>query len=318
MPGSSSVASNNFTGGYVIDRPFQTLHSLLANPHRPHTLLNLPLSVCALFFGMKTIAHRLTKIKFQTCKVSYSPTYTNFVPNYIASNPGHPLYITQRRRQQEHKREGLWWHATNGTDISKSGCVRTWSRRRLRHAFIEELEAKGYDETGKLVDATAMQNRTDVMNVVRLGRNMDLMGSLRMHGDKPLVPAKYETVKEEMRSIVDALIASAVDNALGFAGEAERSGGLGQRSARTPAPSQRKRPQGRTSRSPMAARSTSEKQLDVTTNPLRIKPQTPSSDAPFRIRRAVPVPTKHRAVPRPATDPDRSPVCSLNHSNQNG
>ncbi|KAF2629676.1 hypothetical protein BU25DRAFT_318788, partial [Macroventuria anomochaeta] len=162
---------------------------------------------------MKAVVHRLSKLNLKTFRVSYSPTYTNFLLNHIATHPSHPLYISQRRKQQEHKKEGLWWHATNGIDISKSGCVRTWARRRLRQAFVEELKAKGYDETGRLVDVDAMQEKRDVTNVVRLGRSVDLTGSLRIHGVGPLIPAKFNTVKEEMRGIVEALVQSSVDTA---------------------------------------------------------------------------------------------------------
>ena len=101
---------------------------------------------------------------------------------------------------------------------------------------MEELRDKGYDEMGKLVNKNAMQERRDVMNILRLGRSIDLTGSLRMHGVGPLIPARFETVKEEMRGIVDSLIQGAVDTALGFRGETAKSSGLGQRSAPSIAP----------------------------------------------------------------------------------
>ncbi|KAH6618591.1 hypothetical protein C7974DRAFT_33030 [Boeremia exigua] len=181
---------------------------------------------------MKAAVLGLSKLHLTTFKVSYSPAYTNFILNHIAINPSHPLYISQARRQGEHKKEGLWWHATNGTDISKSGCVRTWARRRLRRAFVEALKARGYDETGKLVDATAMQHRRDVMNVVRLGRSVDLTGSLRMHGVGPLIAAKFETVKEEMSSVIETILRSMVNTALGVPGGDRRRSGVDQPSAR--------------------------------------------------------------------------------------
>ncbi|KAF9698361.1 hypothetical protein EKO04_003838 [Ascochyta lentis] len=244
---------------------------------------------------MKAVVHRLSKLKFRTFKVSYSPTYTNYILNHIATSPSHPLYTSQRRRQQQHKKEGLWWHATNGVDISKSGCVRTWARRRLRQAFVAALKQKGYDETGKLVDATALQDQRDVMNVVRLGRNVDLTGSLRMHGVGPLIPAKFETVKEEMRGIVDALIQSSVDTALGLAGEGEKTSGLGQRSARAGAPEQSRRPH---ERRPLAVPSVPRKRLEVAAKPSRMKPQAASAEAQLRTRRRSTGPAEERITPR--------------------
>lgn len=239
--------------------------------------------------GMKALAARLSKLKFTTLKVSYSPTYTNHFVNHIAISPAHPLHISQRRRQQSRKKEGLWWHATNATDISKSGCVRTWARRRLRQAFIEELKAKGYDETGKLVDKNAMQDKTDVMNVLRLGRGVDLAGSLRMHGVGPLLPAKFETVKEEVRGIVEALVQSSVDTALGFAGESEKTSGLGQRFARGSTPPQvRSARQRRATVAPAKSGVIKEKPdsavVEAAKELLRVKPQ-PSPGPPTRSRK---------------------------------
>ena len=252
---------------------------------------------------MKAVVHRLSKLQLKTFKVSYSPTYTNFILNHIATNPSHPLYISQRRRKQGHRKEGLWWHATNATDISKSGCVRTWARRRLRQAFVEELKAKGYDETGRLVDSTAMQDRRDVMNVVRLGRSVDLTGSMRMHGVGPLISAKFETVKDEMRGIIEALVQNAVDTALGFAGEGEKSSGLGQRSARAGALSQsRKAQERRPTTAPVMSGALKKKPgrtiVDAAKELLRVKPQA-SPQAPPRARDTPDGPRKTGAASPP-------------------
>lgn len=245
--------------------------------------------------------HRLSKLKLKTFKVSFSPTYANWIVNHIATNPAHPLYISQRRRQQEIKKDGLWWHSTNGVDISKSGCVRTWARRRLRQAFVEELKAKGYDETGKLVDATAMQERIDVMNIVRLGRSVNLTGSLRMHGVGPLISAKFVDVKKEVRGIVDALISGAVDTALGFAGEGVKSSGLGPRAG---ALSQSRKAQGKrpvaAARTPAAPKKKSEAAIEQP----RTRPQ-PSPQAPPRTKTTV-GPKKTEAAPKPSRTKPRA------------
>lgn len=253
--------------------------------------------------GMKTAINRLSKLKLKTVKISYSPTYTNFILNHIATNPAHPLNISQRRRQQEHKREGLWWHATNATDISKSGCVRTWARRRLRQAFVEELKVLGYDETGKLVDETAMQKRRDVMNVLRLGRSVDLTGSLRMHGVGPLVPAEFETVKEEVRGILEALLMSSVDTALGFAGEGQKSSGLGQRRAHADTPVlPRKVRERRTSGAPAIPNVAKSKPdsavVEAAKELLRAKPQGPPQ-LPLRTRHTPDGAKRQAATPPP-------------------
>ncbi|KAJ4994429.1 hypothetical protein SVAN01_00258 [Stagonosporopsis vannaccii] len=273
---------------------------------------------------MKAAVNRLSKLHLKTVKVSYSPTYTNFILNHIATNPAHPLYISQRRRQREHKKDGLWWHATNGTDISKSGCVRTWARRRLRQAFVEELKAAGYDATGKLVNATAMQDRTDVMNVLRLGRSVDLSGSLRMHGIGPLVPAKFETVKEEVRGIIEALVQSSVDTALGFEGEGKKSSGLGQRPVRAGALSRsRKAQEKRTAVAPAmsnaAWKAPDSALVEAAKGLLRANPQVSSHPSPRTrevldgVKRTATAPPSPRIKPQ-ADDPKVAPRTRRPHA----
>lgn len=262
---------------------------------------------------MKGVVHRLSKLKLATFKVSYSASYTSYIPRIIATSPSHPLYITQSRRQKELKKEGLWWHATNGTLLSKKSTVRTWARRRLRQAFVEELKAKGYDKTGKLVEATAMQERRDMMNVVGLGRSVDLTGSLRMHGVGPLIPAKFEAVKKEMRSVVDALVQGAVDTALGFGAKGERSNGLHQRP-------QSRRPQERGS---VAAPSALQKKSRSAKEPLRITSLVPSAEALLGADNTSnghrktgtalePPQTKQKAVSREAAPRTRNASTGLN------
>ncbi|KAG9197793.1 hypothetical protein G6514_001018 [Epicoccum nigrum] len=241
---------------------------------------------------MPSVAHRLSKLKVTTFKPSYSPTYFNLSTNHIASNPSHPLCVSQRRRQQERPKRGLWWCATMGLDISKSSCVRNWARRRLRHALVEALKAKGYDEAGKLVDREAMRDEPVVQQVLARGRSMDLMGTLRMHGVSPLLPAKFETVRADMRGVVAALVQTAVDKALGVAGEGQKTGRLDQRSARAGAPTQlRRQEEGRpgpaaaaaaaravwgASRPRVESKRPESKMVQAALGTLRLKPQTSS------------------------------------------
>jgi hypothetical protein len=159
----------------------------------------------------------LAKHSLKTFKVSYAPSYTNFILNHVATDPSHPLFDTQRRRQIEKKKEGLWWHATTGVDLNKSSCVRAWARRRLRNAVKEELRARGYDEGGKFVHREILKDRADLMNVLRAGKTLDLKGSLRLHVQPPLVPAKYVDLCAETGIVIEALVQGMVRGVGDFA-----------------------------------------------------------------------------------------------------
>ncbi|KAL1792418.1 hypothetical protein ACET3X_008925 [Alternaria dauci] len=162
------------------------------------------------------LAKRLPK----TFKVTYTPAYKTLIVNHVTSDPSHPLHETQRRRQAERKKEGLWWHATAGVDLNKSSCIRTWARRRLRNAVVDELKARGYDETGKFANAKIVPQRADLMARVVAGQTLDLKGSLRLHVQAPLIPAKYVDIRAEAGAVIDAVkYAANKDGPRGYASE---------------------------------------------------------------------------------------------------
>ncbi|KAI8934619.1 hypothetical protein NX059_008312 [Plenodomus lindquistii] len=154
----------------------------------------------------KNIFQLISRQQPKTFKISYTPEYKTFILHHIATDPSHPLHIAQKRRQAERRKEGLWWHVTTGLDLTKSSCVRTWARRRLRQAVRHELAARGYDEKGSLVNAAAVVNRPDLLAVLRQGRSLDLKGSLRLHVLAPLIPAKFTTLCEETGQLLDNML----------------------------------------------------------------------------------------------------------------
>lgn len=138
--------------------------------------------------------------------VSYAPEYKNFIVNHVVSDASHPLHETQKRRQAERKKQGLWWHATTGVNLSKSSCVRAWARRRLRNAVKDELKERGYDDHGMFVNAKAIQDRPDLVDLLKAGKKLDLTGSLRLHVQEPLIAAKYAEVRTETGSVIEAVV----------------------------------------------------------------------------------------------------------------
>jgi hypothetical protein len=73
--------------------------------------------------------------------------------------------------------------------------VRAWARRRLRNAVEEVLKARGYNANGIMVQSKTAQ-----------GKPLDLKGSLRLHVQTPLIPARFEEVKAEVHKIIDVMI----------------------------------------------------------------------------------------------------------------
>ena len=158
---------------------------------------------------MKSLFSFIARNRPKTFTVTYSPDYKNLIINHVAADLSHPLHETQRRRQRERKKEGLWWHATTGVDLNKSSCVRAWARRRLRNAIKDELELRGYNENGILVQPKATSDEAKSMKSLHLAKPINLTGSLRLHVQPPLLPAKYADIRAETGSIIGALIHAA-------------------------------------------------------------------------------------------------------------
>jgi hypothetical protein len=154
---------------------------------------------------MNRISSQLAKQQPKLFKVNYTPEYKTFIINHVVSDPSHPLHEAQKRLSMDRKQEGIWWHVTTGGDLSKSSCVRSWSRRRLRNAIVEELKAHGYDENGKFVKRKASDTRE---NLAATTLSNDLRGSLRLHALAPLIPAKYVDVKTEVGQIIKTIVAA--------------------------------------------------------------------------------------------------------------
>jgi hypothetical protein len=205
---------------------------------------------------MKSVFSLIAQHQPKLFKVSYSSEYKNLIINYIATDPSHPLHETQKRRQAERKKEGLWWHATTGVDLSKSSVVRAWARRRLRNAIKEELKQRGYDEAGKFVNLKAVQDNLGLMNVVRAGKTLDLRGSLRLHVQSALIPAKYADVCAETGHVIEAMVQAIKNDASGYAPARRPT----TRPSWTP-PAGAKRPQPRVKIHPSSAQKNSRKSM---------------------------------------------------------
>jgi hypothetical protein len=155
--------------------------------------------------NMNKVFSQLAKQQSKLFKVNYSPEYKTFITNHVLADQSHPLHEVQRRRARERKQEGLWWHVTTGADLSKSSCVRSWSRRRLRNAIVEELRARGYDENGMRI-VPKITNGDDATPMKAAVGPSTIQGSLRLHAQAPLIPAKFTDVKTEVGTVVDIIL----------------------------------------------------------------------------------------------------------------
>ncbi|KAJ4356029.1 uncharacterized protein N0V89_004056 [Didymosphaeria variabile] len=155
---------------------------------------------------MKVITGLLSRFKPKTFKISYAPEYKTFLQHHAVGDPLHPMHILRRREMEARKREGLWWHVTTGVDLSKSGVVRSWCRRRLRNAFTEGLKERGFDEFGRLMNAAALPEYRRLERTSERNEDWSLTGSVRLHIAPALVTARYADMREETDAVVAILL----------------------------------------------------------------------------------------------------------------
>ncbi|KAF1963184.1 hypothetical protein CC80DRAFT_378144, partial [Byssothecium circinans] len=156
---------------------------------------------------MTSLIHLLRRYQPKTFRISYGTDYNLFAVQHVLNDPQHPLHIQRKREQERRKKEGLWWHATTGTELSKSSVVRSWCRRRLNNAFTDVLKKRGFDQYGRLVDAEALQVANKRLGeMVRGHQDFNLKGSFRFHALVPCIPAKYAELQEEFGIIMDAML----------------------------------------------------------------------------------------------------------------
>jgi len=148
----------------------------------------------------------LARQKPKTFSVNYAPEYKTFIPHHIAHDASHPLHIAQRRRLAERPKEGLWWHVTASTGLSKSSCVRNWARRRLRNAMRHALQQSGYDDMGNMVNVAAIQDKPDLLRVLQQRGTLNLKGSLKLNVQAPLIPTKYADLCTETEKLVGCFL----------------------------------------------------------------------------------------------------------------
>ena len=123
------------------------------------------------------------------CRMSYSPVYQPaFSSRVFLEDKTHNLHLPAVARHSSRPKVGLWWRVTSNTMAGKPAVVRHWSSRRMRHAILEALKEKGFDEAGK---KPAGENLTGILDLVTL---------------PGIVKARFEEVKMEAGMVIEHVV----------------------------------------------------------------------------------------------------------------
>jgi hypothetical protein len=155
-----------------------------------------------------SVARHLSKHKFQFFTCNHASQHKAFINLRVQEDDQHPLNEVQKRLYQERKREGLWWHVTVGVHLSKAKVVRSWVRRRLQNAFVEELRERDVEQDGRLIldKGKAIGRHGIPTEFMKEHGHVSLVGSVRLHAQPSVITAKYTDIRLETGAVVDALL----------------------------------------------------------------------------------------------------------------
>ena len=116
------------------------------------------------------------------------------VQTYI-TDPYHVLHHKYKRKYERRSRDTLWWTAYTAVATSPKSVVRNYCSRKMRDAFINALQVRGYDRDGRIPASEDLPND-------RIG----ILGSARFSCLKPMITIDPAALNAECLAIVDNII----------------------------------------------------------------------------------------------------------------
>ena len=146
------------------------------------------------------------------CRVEISPKHKLSYPtNQILNDTSHVLRGPLLQRygdvlggQYDPHQEGLWVMCTSNT-MQGPKVVRSWARRRIAQALVEELKSKGYDRRGKRVESVG-----DIRENSKAKEEGDmpemLVGTVAIETLPKSLEVKYKEVQRQAGLIVKEIL----------------------------------------------------------------------------------------------------------------
>lgn len=140
------------------------------------------------------------------CRVAISPVHKiSYAASIILKDTSHVLHAPTRQRyeailngQYDKRQEGLWI-VFNSNAIHSKRVVRTWAKRRVTRAVVEELQKRGFDKKGKkIVKVEGGQLAAGASDV--------LVGTVGIEVLKKCVEAQYDEVQRQAGLMVQEIL----------------------------------------------------------------------------------------------------------------
>lgn len=140
----------------------------------------------------------ISKLRPSSARLPPTTTFASLlVPTYFPALLQLPRKKEDRFGKQaaarSRVREGLWWVVVASPAVSPKRVVRSWTKRRVVHAFEAALAMEGYTSTGILLESAG--------NASHIG----MQGTLRLAVAQAAITAPITLIREETLAIVKAL-----------------------------------------------------------------------------------------------------------------
>ncbi|KAG5293183.1 hypothetical protein I7I50_03505 [Histoplasma capsulatum G186AR] len=123
----------------------------------------------------------------------------------------------------------LWWSASTHGDItSERSVIRSWCARRVRTAFRDALKERGYDKTGRRIQAIK-QHEQQIQDGRPLSQLEALKGTLEINFRLAVKAAEYTDIVREAGILIDGIEAY-LQKIGGSEGNAKNPGDVAERS----------------------------------------------------------------------------------------
>jgi len=136
------------------------------------------------------------------CRVAISPTHKiSYAASNVLKDTSHVLHAPTRQRYEallngtyDERQEGLWIMFTSNPMDSKK-VVRSWVKRRVALAILEELKRRGFDQKGRRMANLEGGPVPDV-----------LVGTVDIEVLKKCIEAKHEEVRRQAGLVVQEIL----------------------------------------------------------------------------------------------------------------
>ncbi|MCJ1278867.1 hypothetical protein MMC21_006688 [Puttea exsequens] len=148
------------------------------------------------------------------CRIAVSPDHKiSHIATAALLDTSNVLHEQKRQRYNgvihatyDREQEGLWIKFTVASRVAAKKVVKSWAKRRIMVAIVQELKRKGFDRAGRQLKG--QDDGTKPMGNIagKASKPKTLVGTLSIDIQKPCVMAAHQDVQQQTRLVVKEVL----------------------------------------------------------------------------------------------------------------